>query len=91
MSSEGFCGHLGQVYCPRAGVLVFSEPENAAVHHALSMTVYPKGSGVKVCIGPIQIQRLADSETAREVENVQAPEPRGTSLQRQMCSILPMY
>jgi hypothetical protein len=54
------------------------------------MTVYPKGSGVKVYIGPFQIQRLAHSETAREVEDMQAPEPRGTSLQRQMCSILPM-
>ena len=90
MSSEGFCGPPGQVYCPRAGVLGFTEHESAAVHHALQMTVYPKGSGVKVYIGPFQIQRLAHSETAREVEDVQAPEPRGTSLQRQMCSILPM-
>ena len=90
MASEGFCGPLGQVYCPRAGVLGFTEHESAAVHHALQMTVYPKGSGVKDYIGPFQIQRLAHSETAREVEDVKAPEPRGTSLQRQMCSILPM-
>jgi hypothetical protein len=90
MPSEGFCGHLGQVYCPSAGVLGFTEHESAAVHHVLQMTVYPKGSGVKVYIGPFQIQRLAHSETASEVEDAQAPEPRGTSLQRQMCSILPV-
>jgi len=90
MASEGFCGYLGQSYCPRAGVLGFTEHESTVVHYALEMRVPPKGSGVKVYIGPFQIQRLAHSEPVREVEEAQAPEPRDTGLQRQLCSILPM-
>ncbi len=90
MGSEGFYCPLGQVYCLTAGVLGFTEHEPAAVPHPLQMTVHPKGSGVKVYVRPFQTQRLAHSETAREEEDVQEPEARGTSLQRQMYFILPM-